>query len=85
MPGRLEFPLYALAHLETSKTVFRGVPGDRRLLLFTTAENASRYRSALQLTASVVKLKEPRDLRILMSIQTEEPGFGVEIDPPEQD
>jgi hypothetical protein len=81
MPARLQFPLYALADFDTSKTVFRGVPGDRRLLVFTTAEKASHYRSSLQLTASVVKLKEPRDLRILLSIQTEEPGFGVEIDP----
>jgi len=83
MPADLRFPLYALADAPTSKTVFRGPPNDRRLLLFTTAERASRYRSGLHLTASVVKLKEPKDLRSLLAQQAEESTFGVEIDPAE--
>lgn len=83
MPADLRFPLYALADASTSKTVFRGPPQDRRLLLFTTAEYASRYRSRVNLTTSVVKLKEPKDLRALLAQQAEESTFSVEIDPPE--
>jgi hypothetical protein len=80
----LRFPLYALADIQTTQTLFRGEVGDRRLLLFTTAENASRYRSKLELNASVVKLREPKDLRILLSMQSQTPKFNVEIDPPDE-
>jgi hypothetical protein len=83
MPVDFRFPLYALADIQTTKTVYRGEKGDRRLLLFTTAENASRYRSKLELAASVVKLREPKDLRILLSMQSQTPAFSIEIDPPE--
>jgi hypothetical protein len=84
MPVDLRFPLYALADIQTTNTVFRGSKDDRRLLLFTTAESASRYRSKLELNASVVKLREPKDLRILLSMQSQTPKFNVEIDPPEE-
>jgi hypothetical protein len=83
MTAQLQFPLYALAEIYTAKTVFAEGPGRRRLLLFTSAENASRYRRAHELAASVVRLKETRDVRTLLSAQDKEEPFEVEIDPEE--
>jgi hypothetical protein len=83
MPADLRFPLYALADLGTSKTVFRGSANDLRMLLFTSAENASHYRASQELSASVVRLREPKDLRMLLSLQGDQVTFGVEIDPAE--
>lgn len=81
MPKELRFPLFALADRTSAKYVFSEDSSDRRLLLFTTAENASRYRSIRDSSLSVVKLKEPNDLRTLIATQGEAPTFGVEIDP----
>jgi len=81
MPAELRFPLYALTDIKTTKTVFGGNAKDRRMLLFTTAENASHYRWKLDLAASVVRLKEPKDLRMLLALQGEDVTFGVEFDP----
>jgi hypothetical protein len=75
--------MYALADLKTSKTVFAGDAHGLRMLLFTSAENASRYRTSRELSASVVRLKEPKDLRMLLSLQGDQVTFGVEIDPAE--
>jgi hypothetical protein len=52
-------------------------------VLFTTAEKASRYRRMCELSASVVRLKETRDLRTLLSAQDKSEPFDVEIDPNE--
>jgi hypothetical protein len=77
----LQFPLYALADIATSKTVYGGPATKRRLLLFTSAEKASDYRMRKELAASVIRLREPRDLRILLSLQEKDDAFDVEIDP----
>jgi len=82
MPAELRFPLYALADATTTETIFKGRQKDRRLVLFTSAEKASDYRSRLNRPASVVKLKEPKDVRMLLSQQGQAP-FDVEIDPTE--
>ena len=83
MPSQLQFPLYALAEFTTAKTIFGESDGRRRLLLFTTAERASRYRRTRDLAASVVRLKETRDVRTLLSSQDKSEQFDVEIDPEE--
>ena len=80
MPVELHFPLYALADIATSKTVYGGPASKPRLLLFTSAERASNYRRRRDLAASVVRLREPRDLRILLSLQDRDIEFDVEID-----
>jgi hypothetical protein len=80
MPAELRFPLYSLADAATEKTIFTGAKNDRRLLLFTTAERANRYGATLECTASIVRLKEPSDLRILLASQGDEPAFNIEID-----
>ncbi|HEX6960734.1 MAG TPA: hypothetical protein VF175_02625 [Lacipirellula sp.] len=81
MPAELQFPLYALADAYTAKTVYGGSAKSRRLLLFTSAEKASYYRRTRDLAASVVRLREPRDVRILLSAQEQDGPFDVEIDP----
>jgi sigma54-dependent transcription regulator len=83
MAAQLQFPLYALAEFNTAQTVFGEAEGRRRLLLFTTAEKASRYRRMHDLAASVVRLKETRDVRTLLSAQDDREPFDVEIDPDE--
>jgi hypothetical protein len=83
MAAQLQFPLYALAEFNTAQTVFGEAEGRRRLLLFTTAEKASRYRRMRDLAASVVRLKETRDVRTLLSAQDKSEPFDVEIDPDE--
>lgn len=85
MPVNLQFPLYALADMLTAQTIFNGTYNIRRMLLFTSAEKASRYRSNRQLDASIVKLREPKDLRMLFSLQDGKPTFDVEIDPAESE
>lgn len=80
MPAELQFPLYALADIATSKTVYGGPAKKPRLLLFTSAEKASDYRRRKELAASVIRLREPRDLRILLSLQDKTSDFDVEID-----
>ena len=81
MPKELRFPLYALADRMSAKYVFSEDTSERRLLLFSTAENASRYRSRKDDALSVVKLKVPNDLRTLIATQGAAPIFGLEIDP----
>ncbi|HEX6963894.1 MAG TPA: hypothetical protein VF175_18650 [Lacipirellula sp.] len=80
MPVELQFPLYALADIATSQTVYGGSGKRPRLLLFTSAEKASNYRRRRELVASVIRLREPRDLRILLSLQDKTSDFDVEID-----
>jgi hypothetical protein len=81
MPAELQFPLYALADASTAKTVYGNHAKRPRLLLFTSAEKASGYRRVRDLAASVVRLREPQDLRILLSAQENAEPFDVEIDP----
>ncbi len=83
MPGQFQFPLYALAEFHSAKTIFGESALSRRLLLFTTAEKASQYRRARDLAASVIRLREPRDVRTLLSVQDKNAPFDVEIDPDE--
>jgi hypothetical protein len=64
----------------TEKTIFKHSENDQRLLLFTTAEKASRYRASLADPALVVKLKEPSELRSLLASQGDESAFSIEID-----
>jgi len=80
MPAELRFPLYSLTDSTTEKTIFKHSENDRRLLLFTTAEKASRYRASLGDPALIVKLKEPNDLRSLLASQGDESAFSIEID-----
>jgi hypothetical protein len=84
MPASIRFPLYALKGADGATALFRDHGGERRLLLFTSAENASLFRDRAPSAPSMIRLATPDDLRDLLAAQAVEAEFKIEIDPQEQ-
>jgi hypothetical protein len=81
MSATFRFPLYALKEADGAGALFRQREGERRLLLFTSAENASDYRNRESAGRTMIRLAAPEDLRNLLAAHAVDPEFKIEIDP----
>jgi hypothetical protein len=74
--------LYVFQAAGESSAVFRERDGEKHLPLFTSAENASQYRTSHALDVRIIRLKEPDELRdVLSAHRAETADFKVVVDP----
>jgi hypothetical protein len=81
MSTNFRFPLYALKEADGVGALIRQSEGERRLLLFTSAENASIYRNLETAGSTLIRLAAPEDLRSLLAAHAVDAEFKIEIDP----
>jgi hypothetical protein len=81
MADTLRFPLYFFRALGTSNVVFTEHEGEKRLPLFSSVENADRYRKSEALNVRIARLRTASELRELLLGERDDSDFKIEMDP----
>ena len=82
MADTLRFPLYVFRAAGKPGIVFQERDGEKHLPLFTSAENASRYRKFESMNVQIARLSTPSELRELLLTQRDDSGeFKIMLDP----
>lgn len=82
MADSLTFPLYFFRAASSRAVVFMVRDDQNHLPLFTSAENANRYRKFGTLDVQIGRLRDASELRnLLLDCRQESGDFKIAIDP----